>query len=592
MIDPASDMEEFVVTCRSIEDLESLYNDIETAGGSDTIPDRAIPVYSRRQLSQNTHYMLTAEEAEILLKDDRVISIENVKFVEQSIKLHSYEQTGAFSKSSTQVSMDPTYRNWALLRCIEGIQRSGWGASSTYEPTGFVNYANTSQVQNATITIGPTGKNVDVIIMDGICGVPNHPEFAKNADGTGGSRYIQFDWYQLNTLTASLDDDASTLLSGSYSYAKESNTTNANHGAHVTGTVAGNTCGWARDANIYQLGPLGEQGISALIIWDYVRAFHKSKPINPETGRKNPTICNCSYGSTVTFPSTYFGPITEGTRRGVTVGDYTKDTALTSSQLNSVGMYNTTYLGQVQSSVPYYSTANAADITAALNDGIIIVAAAGNDSYFIDTTNGLDYNNDFIAKFSPTGNPPTGTAYLWYQHKGTVPCGVPGVICVGATDAIATERKGGYSNTGPRIDIFAPGTWIVSSIVTSTGDWGGSSAADSRNSSYYIGREVGTSMASPQVCGVLACLLELYPSMTPAQARSLIISYAKTGQLSDAGGTSPSWTSNAYSLQGAPNRYLYLPKERPASGEMYPKQNHMLRPTSGIMYPRRSVRIR
>jgi hypothetical protein len=474
--------------------------------------------------------------------------------------------------------MDPSYRNWALLRCIEGTQRSGWGSDSTKN-------------QSTTITIGPTGKNVDVIVMDGICGVPNHPEFAVNADGTGGSRYVQYDWYLLNALATSLDDDAATLLSGSYSYSADAD---ANHGAHTTGTVAGNRQGWARDANIYQLGPLGtQQGIGGTIVWDYVRAFHRNKPINPATGRKNPTICNCSFGSSYTFPSTNFGPITQGTRRGVTVGDYTTNIALTSSQLNSLGMYNTTSGGTVYTTVPYYNVVFAADVAAALSDGIIIVAAAGNDSFFIDTTTGSDYNNNFVAKYSAIGNPSAAPSYLWYQHQGCYPAAVPGVICVGAVDAVATERKASYSNAGPRVDVYAPGTWIVSSLTTSTGGWfNGFTSPDSRNSSYYIGRNIGTSMAAPQVTGVLACLLEIYPSMTPAQAMAYVKSYAKLSQLADTGGTSPTWTSDTSSLQGSVNRYLYLPQERPTSGEMYPKQNYLPRPSSGIMYPRTRLRLR
>jgi hypothetical protein len=586
------ELEEFVVTCNNVEDQESLYNDLETIGGSDAIPERAVPVYRRRPLSLNTHYMLTLDEADALSQDLRILDVKPVKLIEASRNLSSYTQTGNFSKTPANVAMDPSYRNWALLRCIEGVQRSGWGTSNTYTASGYdSSNSYVSENQNTTITIGPTGKNVDVIIMDGICGVPNHPEFAVNADGTGGSRYVQYDWYQLNSIATSLDDDAATLLSGSYSYATDSSTVNANHGAHTTGTVAGNTCGWARDANIYQLGPLGEQGIGSTIIWDYVRAFHRNKPINPATGRKNPTICNCSYGTSLQFPTTSLTlySVVQANRRGTTVGPFGSSpyTPFTSAQLNSVGMYNRTSSGTVYTTVPWYISADAADITQAINDGIIIVAAAGNESFFIDKSSGSDYANWFVAAYG------TSTSfYLWNQHKGCAISATPGVISVGAVDAIAAERKAYYSNTGPRVDIYAPGTWIVSSITTSTGDWGGTSSPDSRNSNYYIGRDVGTSMAAPQVAGILACLLELYPRMSPAQALSYITGCAKTSQLADTGGSSPSWTSDPYSLQGGYNRYLYLPQERPSNGEMYPKQNVMARPSSGILYPRTSIRLR
>jgi subtilisin family serine protease len=157
-------------------------------------------------------------------------------------------------------------------------------------------------------------------------------------------------------------------------------------------------------------------------------------------------------------------------------------------------------------------------------------------------------------------------------------------------DSIATERKGYYSNCGPRVDVHAPGTWIVSSMADSTGSGWGSTVQDSRNSSYYLGRDIGTSMSAPQVTGVLACILEIYPSMTPAQALTYIQTYSKTGQLNDTGGTSPTWTSDTQSLQGAPNRYLYLRNETPTTGPTWPKQNYWVRPTSGRTYPRTRIK--
>lgn len=572
-------LEEYIVTCKSMEDLESLYYDLETVGGSVSIPERIVPVYRRRPLSQNTHYMLTQDEALALSQDLRVIDVKPVKLLEASKRLCSYTQTGVFSKSTSANTIDANYKNWALLRCLEGIQRSDWGSDGTLNQTD-------------TITIGPTGKNVDVIIVDGISGLPNHPEFAVNADGTGGTRYIQYNWFQLNNIVSSLDDDQQTIFpnsgigDGKYSYVYDSSSSNANHGTHTTGTVAGNTQGWARDANIYQIGGLGQQGLGSLIIWDYIRAFHKTKPINPKTGKRNPTICNCSIGSSIQFPwpEVGVGPVVQGTRRGVTVGDYTGGGKLTADQLNSIGMYNITVNNVVYSTVPYYNLAEDADITQAINEGIIVVASAGNESFFIDVPTGPDYKNTFVASFA-------GVFYEWNQHQGTAPGSVPGAICVGAVDATKIETKAYYSNTGPRVDIFAPGSWIMSSIATKIGA-GLGTISDNRNTIYNIGREIGTSMAAPQVTGILACMLELYPDMTPAQALSYIKYWAKTSQLNDSGGVSPTWTSDRYSLQGAPNRYLYFPKERPSDGEMYPKQNHLPRPTTGILYPRRNLKLR
>ena len=57
-------MNEYIVTCRSYEDLEDLYDDMETPGGSLYIPDRAVDLVHRRAISRNTHYMLEEEAVE------------------------------------------------------------------------------------------------------------------------------------------------------------------------------------------------------------------------------------------------------------------------------------------------------------------------------------------------------------------------------------------------------------------------------------------------------------------------------------------------------------------------------------------------
>jgi hypothetical protein len=93
-------------------------------------------------------------------------------------------------------------------------------------------------------------------------------------------------------------------------------------------------------------------------------------------------------------------------------------------------------------------------------------------------------------------------------------------------------------------------------------------------------------MASPQVAGVLACALEIYPHMNQASAKAYILGYAKSSQLTATTGG----PADGQDLQGAANLFLYYAKERLTSGNTFPKINYKPRPTSGAVYPRSRIR--
>ena len=589
--------------------LESLYNDLETEGGSECIPNRVVEVIKRRPTSKNTHYMLSSDEAKQLKNDPRVSSVQSTDFIKSSIKMAAYSQSSIFSKISPPDNFIGTYKNWGLLRCIEGRQRYDWGNTTE------------TKLQDATIERIYTAKNVDVIVVDGISSVPNHPEFAKNPDGTGGTRYIQYNWYELNNYVGNFPetggisyydyDDTYDLKSEEYK----------NHGTHVTGVVAGNSNGWAKDANIYQISPYGFGMIDPLLIWDYIRAFHANKPINPLTGKKNPTICNCSYENV--FTSSYlesqgFGKPVFAIFRDVGIGEATivdgipqiVGVPLSEEELNRVGIITET--GTTNFTFPYYDEIIVSDITQALNDGIIIVGAAGNENFFIDSPDGIDYNNQIYFGTKDEFDNVLLTENIFY-HRGSAPAAVPGVINVGAISADSTEKIASYTNRGPGIDVFAPGDWIISSIATYSGshdiptqDTGLNNPDFRGDYNYVVGRDFGTSSASAQVAGIIACLLEAYPSLTPLEALYSIKANSTYYQIpqdeddiyytdSPVSNTAPSYFSTRIMhtnyLLGAENRFARLKKLRNFSGEIYPPQDYTLRPISGILYPRSNLRI-
>jgi subtilisin family serine protease len=160
------------------------------------------------------------------------------------------------------------------------------------------------------------------------------------------------------------------------------------------------------------------------------------------------------------------------------------------------------------------------------------------------------------------------------------------------------ERKTDFSNWGSRVDIWAPGENIISSVynTSAASEFGITLRDDPRSSSYKIGSISGTSMASPQVTGVLACLMEQEQGLTQSEARSYLSDRARTvGDLNfqepnadwvNAGSKKP--TQSPYTSLGTSdiNKYLFVPKERPLTGATVPKCNHRRRPASGVAYPR------
>ncbi|MFX0538349.1 S8 family serine peptidase [Ornithinimicrobium sp. Y1847] len=109
------------------------------------------------------------------------------------------------------------------------------------------------------------------------------------------------------------------------------------------------------------------------------------------------------------------------------------------------------------------------------------------------------------------------------------PARAASAITVGSTTN--TDARSSFSNFGSCLDLFAPGSSVLSA-------WHTSNSATNTIS--------GTSMASPHVAGAAALYLQGNPSATPSQVRSAINSAATTGRVSDA-------------RTGSPNRLLYTP---------------------------------
>ena len=571
-------MQEYIVTLHNREDLDDFYNDMETPGGDLYIPDRAVDLELRRSISRNTHYMLTPEEVIELKNDPRVLGVESKAFLDLlQCELNGYSDTGPFKRNGDSISA--TDKNWGLYRHVIGTNAlSGeWGDDGT------------ATITPGTNTITASGKNVDVLIVDGgiTTTAQGHPEFAVNADGTGGSRVQPFNWF-------SLAAQLGLGVNGTYNYGPMGNETDTNHGVHVAGTVAGNTQGWAREANIYNIeAPVssatnhGYSGLQSGTMWDYIREWHNTKTINAETGRRNPTISNHSYGFTISKDIYISGPangyagydgIGQFKYRGVTFDKYGDEGSdLTNAELEARGI-NVPADGNWK--IHYAGISWGADIADAIADGIIIVTSAGNSYQKTVKSGDQDYENYiYFRSGSDT------SAFAAPSHRSSSIGLEAATLNVGSLDSFKNDRKNDFSVCGNAVDIFAAGAGIVSSTLT--GSFGG--VQDSRNGSYYLSKIGGTSMAAPQVAGVIALLAESNPNITQADANAWIEANATTSEMFDSGTDS---STDFGSLQGAPNKILMWKNQRPETGMSFPKVNAKARPTSGLAYPRPRIRKR
>jgi subtilisin family serine protease len=540
--------------------------------GSETIPSRKVEVANERPMSRSTHYLLTEEEADRISQDSRVLAVQKtIKDLNVRIK-----PAVIFNKGNDYV---PGEVNWGLYRCFNSESSPNWGTdgeAAINAPDDF-------------LKLFPEGENVDVVISDGFID-PNHPEMKINPDGTGPSRVIRYNWYQHNMEVAGTPPSE-------YLYTRlddPEELPNSDHGMHVAGIACGNTFGWARKANIYNISPYVDD---IYLHIDYIRAFHRNKPINPKTGRRNPTIVNCSWG----FFGYHFGSMASVRYRNQTftnVNDFTVEylqnnfniscvkPALVLAFVNNEPVLRDPLPEEMLVEYGYVEYSVEIDILDAISEGIIFVGASGNSSIYSAQLGDIDWSNRIC--FTSPNNSPIPNCY--FTSVGGTPAsafnwlknGEPTTISVGAAANQVVEKKSNYSTFGPRVDIFAPGNAIMSSVAQVPEPEGDPSRySDPRDPTHYIKKQSGTSMASPQVCGVLACMLEKYPNMNQDDARNFLFSrMTKDGQLN-------SDESFFTRLTNTKNKYLYFPLERAEdNGTKYPDNSYYIRNNFGQLYPR------
>ena len=496
-------MKQYNVALKADIDYDGFWNDMESeTDGLLYIPNRRIEFTNERPASlRQCWYLLTDEEAELLRQDDRVYCVEiPPEFRTDIIMAPRVTQTGDFTKTTSDSG---AYLNWGLIRSSN---------STNVYSTG------TTTALNYVYTLDGTG--VDVVIQDSGIQV-DHPEFQ---DSLGNSRVQQINW-----------GTTSGLFTQNANHYRDFD----GHGTHVAGIAAGKTYGWAKEARIYSVKLNGLEGsgdsgtgISPTYAFDCIKIWHTAK------AGSRPTVVNMSWGYLDVYNS-----VTSVNYRGTSYTDASTTGNSTYRQTTygiknvSGAAYGYTYMCNVRvGSVDV-------DIEEMISAGIVVCIAAGNRNFKIDSSGGTDYNNYVVTD--------QGTKYY---HRGSSPMS-PNAIIVGSADSTVysstLDQKATYSEAGPGVTIYAPGTDIMSATSTTNRFGGQSYYLNASDRQCNIG---GTSMASPQVAGVSALVLQLNPSYTPAQVKASLTSNATATIYTT--GLNNDWSSTR-SLLGSSQYFLY-----------------------------------
>tara|TARA_B100000900_G_scaffold150580_1_gene127935 strand:- start:21 stop:1694 length:1674 start_codon:yes stop_codon:yes gene_type:complete len=537
---------EYIVTVKKDVDWRTVHNELindtstNDAVDSSIIPDRQCDVVKERAINpRNTHYNLSLSEAMRLRNDSRIISVQAVDEI-PDIKPFAF-QDGNFNRTSTSSGSQD---NWGLLR---HINLTNTFAGGTGDPGGTYDYV-------------LDGTNVDQVIVDTGIQV-GHPEWE---DVNGTTRLKQVDWSAISGVGFSQPANFYTDTNG--------------HGTHCIGTMAGKTFGWCKNSDIYNITLYANSGNS--ISWDntvdaLIGWHNKKNDVNDAAYTGKPTVVNMSFGyvwyintgvtpNEVQFQEGGTGyPITGGRYRG------TAHTDTTYAALQNRGL-----IGEFQGSSTYgfprKFASNDADVETLINNGIHVCCAAGNDSMKMDIPGGVDYDNYITIGVGAS------TYYLYYHRGGSPSVNEGGNtlsgpnatednpagdlnegFMVGAlensdvfTELGYKDKKTTFSQSGPGVNIYTAGRYIISAQPNNQG------STYFANSSYRQAKYSGTSMAAPQMCGMIGCLLQAQPQWTPGQVKTYFESNA-VANLNDTGNTDD-YTTNT-TIHGSPNRVAYFP---------------------------------
>ena len=163
--------------------------------------------------------------------------------------------------------------------------------------------------------------------------------------------------------------------------------------------------------------------VPALLIFDYLRNFHRNKAVNPDTGIKNPTITNHSWSYRYDFsdilekPSFDLSDFVSVNYRGTTYNSSNPNP----SGWTLAGLETDFGFASNKMKINSDYAAINADTEDAISEGVVVVAAAGNNNFHCVPDGNPDYSNTV-----------TLTAGTYLYNRGASWSNSLNTICVGS----------------------------------------------------------------------------------------------------------------------------------------------------------------
>ena len=609
-------MKKYTLAVTSPEYWSEIHDALIVDSNQDGIPDRQVTCTDSKNHSPTRGtYELTEDEAAEIATHPHVKWIElsptdnPEAFPEPSPATKRFRGNTKIYRDLSATNAPPAtsptsaelYRtSWAVKRV--GVQTNG---------DSWPNVTGNPPVINDDVSYSLTGKNVDIVIHDsGV--LQYHPEFMVNGQSRvndivlDGPYHIDPDYFTTNNFTytkpdgrtgittasaegwwenasnrsAAFQSEGTVAIPAAYTAANAlgdnldgTNGMSSGHGTACAGLAAGNYMGIAFEANIWNMPGIGDavsMGIEAN--YDLIKIWHRNKPVNTETGRKNPTVVNGSWGYQAAFDTT---DSVSYKFRGST-GSFTGNASVTDQVTAMKEGLSNQVTGAYRS---WSSSSRSSSINTAgdelIDAGVIYVAAAGNNNQRLgvgaDDPDRLNYmDDDWFSSGDPRSEFP-GNACPCNHRDWMNPQGIGfdssadfhPVICVGAMDEFIltdySERKASYSNNGPGIDVWAPADETLAPGTNGVSSYEDYERYD--DSRFYDTNFNGTSAAAPVASGVIALYMQMNPGATSAQVKEWLKNRGTklTDKYQDeyTDDTQTTYWTGAYNMRGAEKRLLH-----------------------------------